>query len=84
MQRKRLLLGLLCLGMLSCMSGCYIDPALSGSYSVDVGVDTYYEEGPYYWRPYPYRRYSWDDDWRYRRYYPRPYPYRTRPPYYGG
>jgi hypothetical protein len=83
MKRKSVLVGLLCLGVLSALSGCYIDPALSRSYSVDVGVSTYYEEDPYYWRPYPYRWYDWEDDWRSRRYY-RPYPYRTRPPYYGG
>lgn len=78
----RILFILLCLGVLGTTTGCYIDPAVSGSYSVDIGVDTYYEVEPYYGRPYPYRRYDWDDDWRYRRYY-RPYPYRTRPPYYG-
>jgi hypothetical protein len=75
-----ILLTLLCVGLLSTATGCYVDPALSGSYSVDVGVGTYYEADPSYRRPYPYRRYYWDDDWRYRR----PYPYRTRPPYYGG
>jgi hypothetical protein len=49
MKRKSVLLGLLCCGLLSTLCGCYIDPALSGSYSVDVGVGTYYEEDPYYW-----------------------------------
>jgi hypothetical protein len=78
-----MLLILACLVSLSTVTGCYIDPAVSGSYSVDVGVGTYYEVEPDYSKPYPYRRYYWNDDWRYRRYY-RPYPYRTRPPYYGG
>ncbi len=79
----RILFIMLCLGVLGITTGCYIDPAVSGRHSVDVGVGTYYEVEPDYRTVYPYRRYYWDDDWRYRRYY-RPYPYRTRPPYYGG
>ena len=78
---KRLLFTLLCFGVLSTVTGCYVDPALSGSSSVAVGVGAYTAE-PYYWEQYP-RRYYWYDDWRYRRPY-LPYPYRTRPPYYGG
>jgi hypothetical protein len=70
MKTIRRLLIMLCLAVLG---GCYVDPALSGSYSVDVGVGTtYYESYPYYWSqplppPPPPRRYYWDDDWRYRR-----------------
>jgi hypothetical protein len=76
-----LLFTLLCRAVLSAVTGCYVDPALSGSSSVEVGVGAYVEE-PYYWGYYP-RRYYWYDDWRYRRPYP-PYPYRYRPyPYYG-
>jgi len=78
---KRLLLTLLCLGMLGTVTGCYYDPALTGPASVEVGVGAYTEE-PSYWTYYP-RRYYWYDDWRYRRPYPPP-PYRYRPyPYYG-
>ena len=77
---KRLLFTLLCLSVLGTATGCYIDPALSGSTSVEVGVGTYAYETPY-WREYPRRRYdSWDDDWRYRRWERAPYrPYRYYP-----
>jgi hypothetical protein len=74
---KRLLFTVLCLGMLSTVTGCYIDPALSGSSAVTVGVGAYVEE-PSYWAYSP-RRYYWYDDWRYQRPYPPPYRYRYRP-----
>jgi hypothetical protein len=66
---------------LTVLGGCYVDPALSGSTSVEVGVSSYsYAPYRYY---YPYR-----DGWYYERSY-RPYPYygyryRPRPPYYYG
>jgi len=61
---KRILLTLLCLGVLG-MTGCYVDPALYGPASIEVGVGAYVEEEPYY---YPYRGYYRDDDnWRHRR-----------------
>ena len=77
---KRLFFTLLCLGVLGTATGCYVDPALSGSSSVEVGVGAYVEE-PVYREYYPHR-YYWYDDGRYRRAYP-PYVYRYRPyPYY--
>ena len=72
---KRLFFTLLCFGVLGMATGCYVDPALSGSSSVEVGVGAYVEE-PVYW-DYDPRRYDWYDDWRYRRPYPG-YPYRYR------
>jgi hypothetical protein len=41
---KRLLFALLYLGVLGTVTGCYVDPVLSGSSSVDVGVGAYVEE----------------------------------------
>jgi len=72
------LLIVLCLAGLG---GCYVDPALSGPASVEVGVSTYEPHRHYY----PYR-----DGWYYERpYRPAPSPYygywyRSRPPYYYG
>ncbi len=77
---KRLFFTLLCLGVLGTATGCYVDPILSRSSSVEVGVGAYVEEPAY--RDYYPRRYYWYDDWRYRRPYP-PYAYRYRPyPHY--
>ena len=77
----KMLGGVLILLCLAVLGGCYIDPALSGSYSVDVGVGTtYYEPYPYYWSPRPYRGYYWDDDWPYRRWRRDPWRWRG---YYG-
>ena len=49
MKTIRRLLIMLCLAVLG---GCYVDPAVSGSYSVDVGVGTTYYE-PYRYYPPP-------------------------------
>ena len=72
---KRLFFTLLCLAVLGTATGCYVDPVLSGSSSVEVGVGAYVEEPVY--RDYYPRRYYWYDDGRYRRPYPA-YPYRYR------
>jgi len=69
---KRLLLTLLCLGVLATVTGCYVDPALSGGTSFEVGVGAYQEEVPY-WSAYPEWRYRYWDGWHHH-YYPY-YPY---------
>ena len=53
---KRLIFTLLCLAVLGTATGCYVDPTLSGSSSVEVGVGAYVEEPVY--RDYYPRRYS--------------------------
>ena len=74
---KQLCFTLLCLGILGTVTGCYVDPALYGPASVEVGVGAYVEE-PYY-RNYAPRRYDGDD------YYRRPPRwYRSYPYYYWG
>lgn len=73
---KRILFTLLCLGVLGTFAGCYVDPALYGPASVEIGVGAYVEE-PYYW-DYAPRRYYWDG---YRR---PPRGYRSYPHYYWG
>ena len=52
---KRLFFTLLCFGVLGTATGCYVDPTLSGSSSVGVGVGAYVEEPVY--RDYYPRRY---------------------------
>src|SRR5215471_7346142 len=64
---KRILLTLLCLGVLGTVTGCYVDPAPYGVSSVDIGVGAYQEEVPY-WSTYPEWRYRYGDRWYYRHY----------------
>ena len=74
---KHLFFPLVCLGVLTTVTGCYLEPAPYGVAAVDLGVSPSVEETPY--RSYSlYRRDDWHDEGRYRRWRP-PYD-RWRPP----
>lgn len=71
----RILLILLCLGVLWTATGCYVDPALPRvSTSFEVGIGAYQADVPYY-SSYPYGYYRDDyPRYGYRRYsYYHPY-----------